>query len=807
MLGRITHWLVGSQAENLVPSHFGFDVPIHPYLCLMLLIAMGAGMGLYYWPKLGATERRYRATLVALRVGVVMLVLFLLLDPAIVARKVKPGEQFVILLFDDSKSMRIRGEDGLSRGERLVNTYEAAREDFEAKLSAKHQLARYRVGVGIEPLKSLDDLRFDQPVSDLLGGTVNALRDLEGAHISAVVLFSDGVQQCANAQAELEDLDASIPVFTVGVDDTSQWRDVELTHLSVKRTDFDKSPVVLAASVHSVGLAGHTAVVEAVLGNRVVKLKTIEITDDVQDHEVRLEFVPDRKGWIEYEVRVRLQSSERKPSASGQRANDRIEENNTRHFAINNTEKTYRVLYVSARPSWENKFLGRALSGDDQLKMTSLIAISNAERKFVFRGKKSSLANPLFQGFDEDQDRPRYDEQVFLRLGASENELVSGYPTSADELYGYHLIIWGDVEREFFTTAQLELTKDFVEKRGGSLLLLGGPASFTEGNYAGSIIEGMLPVKLYEAYVNTEVQRAEIPFMVRPTMEGTLSGAWSLDSDSNENDALWEEMPTLYGLNRFPFVRPGATVMAHSFAPSGDARNAAPVFAMQPYGEGRCGILATSDTWQWRMRIDEADDRHERLWRQIVRNFVHDSPEPMLLRSKEDRYTQSTSADLEFLVRDKQFESREGLQTILSLVSPSGQESTMPVDESIQETGLYTSRFFPEETGLYKIEFTALNEQDEVVGRLEEAVLVEPDSREFQHAQYDRAFLRSIAEKTGGVMYAIDSLAELARAIPLPARDDAEEIRLHLWHLPAFYVALLLMMAGEWFLRRRKGQP
>ena len=94
--------------------------------------------------------------------------------------------------------------------------------------------------------------------------------------------------------------------------------------------------------------------------------------------------------------------------------------------------------------------------------------LNNAEPKFVFRpGKRSSISNPLFEGFDDDRDRPRYDETVFLRLGASESELLSGYPATPEELFKFDLLIWGDVKRGFFNTTQFEVTRDFVEKRGG----------------------------------------------------------------------------------------------------------------------------------------------------------------------------------------------------------------------------------------------------------------------------------------------------------------------------------------------------
>ena len=803
MLKRLTSWLAGDGAEDLVPSHFGFSVPIPLFVCLFLLAVAAVAVAALYWRRLGGLDTPLRTFLVFTRTATITLLLFLALDPSIVAQRIRPGEQFVILLFDDSQSMRLVGEDGLSRGERLKEAYEAAHQDFEGYLSRRHQLARYRLGVSIEPIQEIAGLDFDQRESDLIGGIATALTDLQGTNISAVVLFSDGVQQSANERVEVGDIPASVPIFTVGADVESNWHDIELSSLSVRRTDFDKSPVVVEVEVQSSGLAGREAQVGVYLGSRLLKSRKIKITEAVETHSVRLEFIPDRPGWLEYEATVELLDTGLLAGGTVDGA-DRIQENNGRTFIVDNREKEYRILYVSGRPNWENKFVRRALEKDKQLRLTSLISISNAEPKFVFRpGKRSSISNPLFEGFDDDRDRPRYDETVFLRLGASEHELLSGYPATPEELFTFDLLIWGDVKRDFFNTAQFEVTRDFVEKRGGSLLLLGGPNSFSDGGFAGTLIESMLPVVLYP---NSEKSRLDRFFLVEPTVEGALSGVWSFEAGLQENLKAWQEMPPLYSLNQFPLVRAGATVMAEAKGVGADGEDR-PLYAVQRYGEGKCAILATSDTWQWQMRLEKDDERHERLWRQLSRNLVHEVPEQAVLREKKDAYTQGAPAEFAFILRDEVFDKREGLRTSVTLTSPSQEEMPLSVDESIQETGLYTSDFTPEETGLYRLALTAVDDKDEVVATLDEAFLVEPDRREFQNAQYNAAFLEELSERGGGALYSLANLAELAREIPLPLHQDAEEIRLHLWHLQWFYVILVAMMALEWFLRRRRGHP
>lgn len=807
MTERLTAWLAGEASDDLTATHIGFNVPLPGWLCALLLVVVGVLIARYSWRRLSDVSSGWRTFLVVLRTASVVIILFLLLDPSVVAQRVKPGEQFVALLFDDSKSMRIIGDDGQSRGERLTTSYEAAAESFEGLLRRKHQVTRHRLGATIEPLQRFHDLTFDELESDLTGGIRQAIRDLEGTHISGIVLFSDGVHQSSVDESLLDDLDDSVPVYTVGVDQETNWSDIEVGELSVKRTDFDKSPVVVNVDIHSTGLAGRQAMVEIGLGSRVIKSRLIELSEDVQDHEVRFDFIPNREGWLEYEARVKLieEAESTLDDPESPKADERIKENNIRRFIVDNREKSYRVLYVSARPNWQNKFVSRALREDNHIKLTSLIAISTAAPKFVFQGQKSSLANPLFEGFEGNEDKPRYDEAVYLRIGAEESELTSGYPAVAEELFDYELIILGDTEREFFSTSQLELTRDFVEKRGGSLLLLGGPKSFTAGDYASSLLENMMPMVLLPTRTRPDDLRADLPFRALPTVEGALAGSWSFDTDEHLDKIEWDSLPDLFGLDQFALVRAGATIMAQATSSANGNVDGSPLFGLQRYGEGKCAVLATGDTWQWQMSVNTDDNKHERFWRQIVRNLVHETPKPTFLRSKADTYTIDSPVELEFIVRDKEFLRREGLNTTVSLTTPSKMETFLSVDESIQESALYSSSFIPEETGVYTLRLAASNDKGEAVASLEEAFLVEADAREFQLAQYDEAFLRDLSEKTGGEFYTLDRLEDLAKSIPLPQRDDAEEVWYHMWHLPGFYVALVLMMALEWFIRRRKG--
>ena len=76
----------------------------------------------------------------------------------------------------------------------------------------------------------------------------------------------------------------------------------------------------------------------------------------------------------------------------------------------------------------------------------------------------------------------QYDQPVLVRLGTKdEDELRGGFPKTAEELYKYDAVILDDVEAAFFTQDQQSLVKNFVSRRGGGLLMLGGPDSLDSG--------------------------------------------------------------------------------------------------------------------------------------------------------------------------------------------------------------------------------------------------------------------------------------------------------------------------------------
>ncbi|MBD3268334.1 hypothetical protein GF373_16835 [bacterium] len=375
-----------------------------------------------------------------------------------------------------------------------------------------------------------------------------------------------------------------------------------------------------------------------------------------------------------------------------------------------------------------------------------------------------------------------------------ENELVHGYPRSATELFSYHLLVWSDVNKELLTSKQFELTKEFVDQRGGSFLLFGGPEMLKRGNLVNTPIVSMLPVHLSQ---NTQVMDDD-PYHVYPSAEGQISGVWSLHPDADANRTRWQDMPYLFGLSHFSLPHLGATALARA----GIDGQHVPFYLLHRYGKGRSAILAADQTWPWQMQNREEDTAYSRLWRQMIRHLVDPVPSPIQIRGMKDAYIIDRPIPFEILIRDEHFTPMEGGSPKITIQSPAGKSSILPVEESLTEMGLYSCRFRPAENGLHTLSIK--NGEESKISR---AFLAVPDYAEFSNPQTNFARLKQIAQTSGGRYYPLAQLKNLANDLPWEPNETAKTLRLPFWHHPMFLFLLIALLSAEWYLRRRLGQP
>jgi uncharacterized membrane protein len=401
----------------------------------------------------------------------------------------------------------------------------------------------------------------------------------------------------------------------------------------------------------------------------------------------------------------------------------------------------------------------------------------------------------------------RYDEAVLVRLNtADELELQGGFPRTPEELFSFKAVILDDLEAAFFTPDQATLLRRYVSERGGGLLMLGGAESFREGDYARSPIGEMLPVYL---------DRTEDPGKRGPVRwdlgrEGWLEAWVRLRSDETAERSRLEAMPDFQVWNHVGGTKPGASVV-HL------VRDAAgrewPALVTQRFGKGRTAAMLVGDFWRWGMRDADARQDLNRSWRQWTRWLVADTPERAELVVVPAPEAPGAFR-LQTRVRDAAFEPLDNASITLEVVPVSqGAAATevrpirLRAEPSLSEAGLHEVDFIPRESGPYQVTALITNAAGVGIHRVESGWVADPAGDEFRTLDPNLPLLEDLARRTGGQVVSAGDLAAFVRDLPRRQAPVMEAWSSPIWHTPLWFALALILLAGEWGLRRWKGLP
>ena len=243
---------------------------------------------------------------------------------------------------------------------------------------------------------------------------------------------------------------------------------------------------------------------------------------------------------------------------------------------------------MEGEPRWDYKFLRRAVEDDKNIEVDGVLRTTQ---------------NKVYAQFAPD---------------SGVDFLKAGFPTKVEDLFGFQGLILGSVEVNYFTPAQQDMIQQFVDRRGGGLLFLGGRSSLADGGYDKAPFADLLPVHLpnHKNTFHREPATAEL------TPAGRESLICRIDENPDSNVARWKKLPYLMNFQEAGNPKPGALVLAEMTA----SGHKLPLLITEKYGRGRTAVFATGGDWRWQMLQPVEDMSHEIFWRQLLRWLVSDTP-------------------------------------------------------------------------------------------------------------------------------------------------------------------------------------
>jgi len=740
-------------------GEFRFDVSAASMVAAVLALGLMAAAVFTYRTVRLKGRVRDRIVLTVLRMAALGLVLFCLFRPTLVVRAAIPQQNVVAVLLDDSRSMQIPDVNGQPRGE-FVRQQFAANQAVMKALSDRFLVRLFRFSSTAGRLNNPTELGFTGSQTRLGAALQGARDELAGLPVAGVVLVSDGAD---TSDASLSDAllgmkAEKLPVFTVGVGSSKLARDLQIDRVNVPRTVLKGASLLVDAVITQTGYDGKTVRLDVEDDGHIVGSEEVRLPGDGSPATVRVRATAADAGSRIFRFRVAPQPDEV------------VTQNNAREAMIDVRDAREKILYFEGEPRFEMKFIRRAVDDDKNLQVVSL---------------------------------QRTADNKFLRLGVDNpDEIAGGFPKTRDELFAYRGLIIGSVEAGAFSGDQLQMIADFVDRRGGGLLMLGGARSFGEGGYGGTPVADALPLAIDPKTRAGEAQTFE-RLSVAPTLAGQAHAATQVAATEAASAARWRELPKVTAINAPLPIKPGATVLLTGTDERGRTQT---VLAAQQYGRGKAIAFLAQDSWQWQMHasIPLEDMTHENFWRQMLRWLVDGVPSVVEARTTTERVEPGEAVTIEAAVVDPAFVELNDASVTAHVARPGGAVIDVPMVWTGERDGQYRGSFISSEAGAYDVTVDATRAGKAIGSGVTHVRAAASDAEYFDPTMHE-APLRRIAEETGGKFYTAENVTGLAEDVRYAGRGVTSVEERELWNMPIILVTLMGLMFAEWGYRRAVG--
>jgi uncharacterized membrane protein len=692
----------------------------------------------------------------AMQSALVALLLFLLWQPAISISELSSQQNIIAIVVDDSRSMSIADSDGKSREAAALAALEGG---LLAGLRKRFQTRIYRLGATLTRVDSTAQVAPVEAATHIGDGLRQLAQETADLPVGAVLLLSDGSENQSQTGISLDALQAlgnrRLPVHTIGFGAEAPAHDLEIEDASLAARATANARIETTVTLTQHGYTGQTATLTVRDGEKTLAQQPIVLAGDGRLQAEEIYFPIGAAGAKSLTFALNPLPGE-----------ENLQNNSlTRPIRVSDAKR--RILYVEGEPRWEYKFIRRAEDDDHTMQLVSMLRTS--ENKIYRQG----IGDPA--------------------------ELADGFPSRPEDLFAYSGIIVGSVQADYFTPLQQELLREFVDRRGGGTLFLGGRSSLSDGGWAASSLNDLLPTFLPAGDHNFHRN----PATVELTSAGVDSPITRLLDDPEKNADRWRKLTYLADYQDAGSPKPGATVLAEMNA----GLRRLPLLVTESYGHGRTAILATGGTWRWQMSEALGDPSHDLFWQQLLRWLVAESPGPVTASMPVRLLEDDGRVQLTAQVRDLEFQPAAGAHVTAHIVGPGNADALVDLAPSPDTPGLYQADWTAENPGAYLAEVTAESPATPPQPLGSDVLTFERQDgvAENFHTGQNRRLLEQLSAQTGGRYWKPGDLANLPRDISYSEAGISVQSTKDLWNMPIVFLLLLGLPIAEWLLRRKWG--
>jgi len=735
-------------------------------LALMGVLAVAAAIWVlfFYLRVYRYLGRLPMAALVALRVLAVLLLVFMIFKPHLSHDTQIADRGNLFVLVDATRSMSV--SDYPDTPHRMAQATRQV-EEYLKRLQSAFNVKLYTFATHAQEALAGE---WPDPKGEATN-LVRAVKDVLASDVrkdAKIILMSDGLHNSGGNVVDEIAAAGPPPIYIVGVgtDLTAQsgYQDISIENVSAPEEATVNNVARLTAQIRSIGLADRSIEVQLLDGKTPVASAPLRLVAAPQAQPVMLTVTPTAVGRHAYTVYIRPDPAERRS------------ENNEREVHILVTNPKIRVLYIEGGVRPEYKPLKSVLETDPNVELVSLVRVRGNE---------------------------------FLQSGSMAGVTLSGFPQTLDDMRKFDVFLIGDVDRSYFSAAQMENLKLAIGE-GRGLVMIGGYNSLGPGGYGGTAMEEILPVMLGPRTIGQETT----PLVPKLTPEGANHPIFHGTGDffPYQGNKPKEKLPPLKGCNILGRAKPGTSVLA--VHPDRSNENGPlVVLAVGPYGKGRAAAFAADTTYQWYLpyRALGIESPYTRFWGQMTRwlaskDIKDMSSEPGVeLLVRKPFYNPGEKVLVRAKVRADEGRATNFADVRGTLLGPGTFRRDFGLPLVAGSVGVYEATVEPPDPGQYRVVVEA-RKDNKRLGAEEVQFAVGRANQEFERLGIDRALLRNIAQATGGEYYepaAFGDLVERLRNLVIKENIHRE---FGIDNIPGGFAALFIgflgIVAGEWVLRK-----
>ncbi len=696
-------------------------------------------------PPVSAAKRYF---LTALRSIALLLIVFALCEPLFRVTRHSSSPPVVAVLVDNSLSMTLADDAG-NREEQLRSLLSSG---ALQRLSTTSRVNFYSFSTSLRE-SSVDSLQFNGATTDI-GSALRSLKKKSIPQLKAVVLLSDG-----NYNAGENPLDEAgklgVPIFTIGIGDSLEQKDILVQKLITNSIAYVQSAVPLDATIKATGFQNRKLAVSLLEDGKQISQQFITLqpssTSGTSEYPVHFSFTPETNGIKKYTVTVSTLEGEI------------TKKNNGKSVLVKVLKNKMRVAVIAGAPNADVSAIVQALHADPNIEATLFVQQTNG----LFRNQ------PLPQAFGQ-------------TLSSTDCIALIGFPIDATAPSGMQYLV------NAISSQSLPLF--FVAGRTLNMQKL-------------RQLEALLPFTVASERIDEQ--------LVFPNISPVNQNHVLVEADGNsspggsDSHADWNKLPPVFSSLTTFKAKSEALILSTVKVNNVVIDN--PLLVARNVAQKKSFAVAGYGIWRWRL-LAGASTETEKFFDSWISNVVRwlvtrEEDKQLRVDPSKEIFSQGEAVDFLGQAYDANYQPMDNANIRVEITSSTSRERyetiLQPLDKGRYEG---TIEALPEGDYFFLASSTISGVE---AGRTKGRFSVGEQSVEFADTKMNKSLLQQISALSGGEYtdpMQFDRLTnDIASRESMKLEEQTTTSEFELWNLPALLSVVVALFGVEWIIRKRSG--